>query len=145
MTRVVVTGMGIVSPIGNTIEEFWRNLAGGVSGIGPITAFDATSMKVRIAGEVKGFYATEWMDAKTARRMDRFAHFAVAVSKMAVADAGLCVTEENAEDIAIVMNTGGGGIEAVANETEEIMRKGVTRVNPFFVPIMIPSMASCQP
>ncbi|GAC1437003.1 MAG: beta-ketoacyl-ACP synthase II [Chloroflexota bacterium] len=145
MTRVVVTGMGIVSPIGNTVEEFWRNLVAGVSGIGPITAFDATTMKVRIAGEVKGFEATDWMDAKTARRVARFAQFAVAVSKMALADACLTVTEENAEDIAIVLNTGGGGIQAVAEETEEIARKGVNRVNPFFVPIMIPSMASCQP
>jgi 3-oxoacyl-[acyl-carrier-protein] synthase II len=145
MRRVVVTGMGVVSPIGNSVAEYWRNLVDGVSGIGPITAFDATGMKVRIAGEVKGFDAADWMDSKTARRMDRFAQFAVAVSKMAAADAGLCIDESNAEDIAIVMNTGGGGIEAVARETEHILSKGVNRANPFFVPIMIPSMASCQP
>ena len=145
MTRVLVTGLGILSPIGNCVDEFWRNLTAGVSGIGPITAFDASSMKVRIAGEVKGFDPTAWMDHKKARHMDRFAQFAVAVCKMAVQNANLTISEANAEDIAIVMNTGGGGIQAVAEETEQIARKGVNRVNPFFVPIMIPSMASCQP
>ena len=145
MTRVVVTGMGILSPIGNTMEQFWRNLIAGVSGIGPITAFDATGMKVRIAGEVKGFDATAWMAPKTARRVARFAQFAVAVSTMALDDAGLGVTDDNAEDIAIVMNTGGGGIQTVAEEANEVAHKGINRVNPFFVPIMIPSMASCQP
>ncbi len=85
MGRVMVTGIGIVSSIGNSVDTFWRNLVAGVSGIGPITAFDASDMKVRIASEVKDFDPVQWMDAKTARRMARFAQFSVAVSKMAVA------------------------------------------------------------
>src|SRR5438270_8558362 len=108
--RAVVTGLGVVSPIGCTVEEYWKNLTAGVSGIDCITLFDAENLRVRIAGEVKGFEPGAYMPEKEARRMDRFAQFAVAVSRMALDDAGLQITEANAEQVGIVMNTGSGGV-----------------------------------
>src|SRR5436190_19482747 len=95
MRRAVVTGLGVLSPIGLTVDEFWANLTAGVSGIGPITAFDASALRVRIAGEVPGFDPSKYMPAKEVRRMVRFAQFGVAVSRMALEDAGLASTPAN--------------------------------------------------
>lgn len=145
MRKAVVTGLGVVAPIGLTVEEFWGNLTAGVSGIAPITSFDPSRLHVRIAGEVKGFDAKDYMSFKEARRMDRFAQFAVAVSRMALDDAGLEVTPENAASVGIVMNTGGGGMNQVALEERTLTEKGPDRVTPFFVPMMAPNMASAQP
>ncbi len=145
MRKAVVTGLGVVAPIGLTVEEFWGNLTAGVSGIAPITSFDPSRLHVRIAGEVKGFDAKDYMSFKEARRMDRFAQFAVAVSRMALDDAGLEVTPENAASVGIVMNTGGGGMNQVALEEHTLTEKGPDRVTPFFVPMMAPNMASAQP
>lgn len=141
----VITGLGVVSPIGTTIAEFWGNLTAGVSGIGPIASFDARDLEVRIAGEVRGFDPADYMGAKEARRMERFAQFAVAVSRLALADAGLEVTAENAERIGVVMNTGSGGVVRVAEEALVLAERGPSRVTPFFVPLMAPNMASTQP
>jgi 3-oxoacyl-[acyl-carrier-protein] synthase II len=145
MRRAVVTGLGVLSPIGLTVDEFWANLTAGVSGIGPITAFDASALRVRIAGEVAGFDPSLYMPAKEARRMERFAQFAVAVSRMALEDAGLEITSANSAAIGVVMNTGGGGMNRVALEERALIEKGPDRVTPFFVPLMAPNMASCQP
>jgi 3-oxoacyl-[acyl-carrier-protein] synthase II len=142
--RVVVTGLGAVTPIGNTVPEFWRNLLAGVSGVGPITHFDASAMPVRIAAEVKDFDPRDSMDPKAARRMGRFAQFAVAASRQALEDSGLEVTEHNAYDVGAVIATGGGGMTETSTETETLLTRGADRVNPLFVPMMIPNMASCQ-
>ena len=145
MRKAVVTGLGVLSPIGLTVDEFWANLVAGVSGIAPITAFDASDLHVKIAGEVKGFDARNYINHKEARRMQRFAQFAVAVSRMAVEDAGLEITPQNAASIGIVMNTGGGGMNQVAIDEHVMIEKGPDRVSPFFVPLMAPNMASSQP
>ena len=145
MKKAVVTGLGVVSPIGLTVDEFWSNLTAGVSGIAPITAFDSSNLHVKIAGEVKGFEPRNYIGHKEARRMERFSQFAVAVSRMAIEDAGLEITPENAASVGIVMNTGGGGMTEVAVEEKVLMEKGPDRVTPFFVPLMAPNMASAQP
>ncbi len=145
MRKAVVTGLGVVSPIGLTVDEFWSNLTAGVSGIAPITAFDPSNLHVRIAGEVKGFDPRNYIGHKEARRMERFAQFAVAVSRMALEDAGLEITPQNGASVGIVMNTGGGGMTEVAVEEKVLMEKGPDRVTPFFVPLMAPNMASAQP
>lgn len=145
MNRIVVTGMGAVTPVGLTARETWESLLAGRSGIGEITSFDASGLPVRIAGEVKGFDPRTYMDHKVARRMGRFAQFAVACSVMALEDAGLSVTEENAERIGVVINTGGGGMEECYREALVMSGRGAGRVSPLHVPLMAPNMAACQP
>ena len=142
--RAVVTGMGAITPIGNDAEIFWRNLLAGVSGVGPITAYDASAEEVRIAAEVKGFDPAAFMDFKQARRMSRFSQLAVAAAAQAIEDAGLQVTDANRDDIAVVVNTGGGGIGDVAAGERIFMEQGGKRVSPFMVPMLSPSMAACQ-
>jgi len=142
--RVVVTGLGAITPIGNTVDEYWNNLLAGVSGAGRIATFDPSDYPVQIAAEVKGFDPGDFMDRKAARRMERFAQFSIAASGQALADAGLEVTESNTWDIGAIVATGGGGIGAVADETENLVTKGWERVGPMMVPLMIPNMASCQ-
>jgi 3-oxoacyl-[acyl-carrier-protein] synthase II len=143
--RAVVTGGGVVSPIGLTIEEFWVNLTGGTSGIGVIRSFDHSILDIHIAGEVKGFEPRDYMDQKQSRRMDRFAQFAVAVARLAVEDAALQIESEDSTRIGIVMNTGSGGVNQVASEEHVLRERGAARVSPFFVPLMSPNMASAQP
>jgi 3-oxoacyl-[acyl-carrier-protein] synthase II len=140
----VVTGMGAVTPIGNDAATFWANLTAGVSGAGPITAYDASGEEVRIAAEVKGFDPATWIDFKQARRMSRFSHLAVAAAAQAIADSGLQITDANRDDIAVVLNTGGGGIGDVAIGEHIFEEQGGKRVSPFMVPMMSPSMAACQ-
>src|ERR687885_1454834 len=142
--RVVVTGLGCISPIGLSVDEYWRNLLDGVSGAARIAAFDPEGLPVQIAAEVKGFAPGEYMDRKAARRMERFAQFSIAAAGQALADAGLEVDDSNAWDIGAIIATGGGGIRAVADETEILVTKGWERVGPMMVPLMIPNMASCQ-
>jgi len=136
--------MGAITPIGLTAAEFWQNLVKGISGVGPITQFDATAFPCRIAAEVKGFEPTQYMDAKAARRMSRFAQFAVAAAKMALEDAGLRVDEQSAETTGVVINTGGGGMADMSAGTEALLTKGPDRVSPLMVPSLAPNMASCQ-
>ncbi len=144
MSRVVVTGIGVVSPIGHTVEEFWHNLTHGVSGVAPVTAFDASPFTCRIAGEVKDFEPAQYMDAKAARRTSRFVQFAVAATKMALADARFTIDDHNRDSVAVVMNTGGGGMPDVVEGERVFLTKGPGRVSPLLIPALIPNMASCQ-
>ncbi len=142
--RAVVTGLGAITPIGNDPETFWANLTAGVSGVGPITAYDPAAEEVRIAAEDKGFDPATWIDFKQARRMARFSQLAVAAAAQAIADSGLQVTDANRDDIAVVVNTGGGGIGDVATGERIFLEQGGKRVSPFMVPMLSPSMAACQ-
>ncbi|MGI8550929.1 MAG: beta-ketoacyl-ACP synthase II [Dehalococcoidia bacterium] len=143
--RVVVTGIGAITPLGLTTAETWDNLVEGRSGIAEITSFDVTDLPVRIAGEVKGFDPQQYMDYKESKRMARFSQFAVAAASMALADAGLAVNDGNADRVGAVINTGGGGFPETYDESLRMQRRGAARVSPFWVPIMAPNMASCQP
>ncbi len=142
--RVVVTGLGAITPIGLSADEYWHNLKAGVSGVGPITSFDAGELPVRIAAEVKGFDPANYMDRKASRRMSRFSQFSVAAAGQALQDAGLSVDETNCWDVGAIIATGGGGLEEVAAETDTLIKRGWERVSPMMVPMMIPNMASCQ-
>ncbi len=142
--RVVVTGLGAVTPIGNTAEEFWKNLVAGKSGVAPITRFDTSNSQVKIAGEVKGFNPDEYVDPKAGRRMARFSHFSIAVSKQALADSGYVINESNSENVAVVFNTGGGGLDVMQEGAVAIHERGPRSVTPFVLPSMIANMASCQ-
>jgi len=142
--RAVVTGLGAITPIGNDPDTYWANLTAGVSGVGPITAYDASAEEVRIAAEVKGFDPATWIDFKQARRMSRFSQLAVAAAAQAIADSGLQVTDANRDDIGVVVNTGGGGIGDVATGERVFLEQGGRRVSPFMVPMLSPSMAACQ-
>ena len=142
--RSVVTGLGAITPVGNDVETFWANLSGGVSGAGPITLFDASDLEVRIAAEVKGFDARDWMDFKQARRMSRFSQLAVAAARQAIDGSGLEIGDHNRDDVAVIVNTGGGGLQEVADGEVTLTTRGAARVSPFTVPMMSPSMAACQ-
>jgi len=142
--RVVVTGLGAVTPIGNSVPQFWRNLVGGVSGVARISQIDPSGLPVQIAAEVKDFEPRDFMDPKSARRMSRFAQFSVAASRQALEDSALTVLEHNAYDVGAVIATGGGGCGEAVAETETLLSRGPDRVNPLFIPAMIANMASCQ-
>lgn len=144
MKRVVVTGIGAVTPVGIGRETTWAALVAGKSGIGRIQNWDASNLEVQIAGEVKGFDPKDFMDPKLAKRMDRFAQFAVACSREALEDAGLEVTDENRDRIGIAMNTGGGGIPVLEREMGNMINKGPKWVSPFTVPLFSPNMACAQ-
>ena len=142
--RVVITGLGAVTPIGNTAEEFWRNLVAGKSGISYITRFDISDSPVKIAGEVKDFNPDEYIEPKAARRMARFAQYGVAASKQALSDSGYEITEENSDEVAVVMATGGGGLDVIQEASVVVRDKGMRGVNPMVLPAVIANMASCQ-
>jgi 3-oxoacyl-[acyl-carrier-protein] synthase II len=142
--RAVVTGIGAVTPIGNDAETFWRNLVAGTSGIERITTYDPSDEEVQIAAEVKGFDPATWINFKQARRMSRFSQLAVAAAAQAIDGSGLAITDANRDDIAVVVNTGGGGIGDVATGERVFLEQGGKRVSPFMVPMLSPSMAACQ-
>lgn len=142
--RVAVTGLGVVSPVGTGVNKFWEAIASGRSGIGPVTRFNAEGFSTRIAGEVKDFDPGEYMERKEARRMDRFAQFAVAAAKMAIEDAKLDLAAEDRGRIAVVMGTGIGGMETLEDQARVLLERGPDRVSPFFVPMMIGNMAAGQ-
>ena len=144
MQRVVVTGFGAITPIGLTVDDYWRNLTAGVSGVGPITLFDTTGFEVRIAAEVKGFDPRNYMEFKEARRTHRSVHFALAVASQALADAGLTIDRATAENVGVVINTGGGGISEVEQATAVILQKGPSRVSPFVIPNTMANAPACQ-
>jgi 3-oxoacyl-[acyl-carrier-protein] synthase II len=144
MVRVVVTGVGAVAPNGIGIESFWQNIIHGVSGIAPITRFDASRHDVRIAGEVKGFDPLQWLEKKEVRKMDRFIHYAVAAAQMAYDDSGLKVTDDNCERIGVFVGTGMGGIPALEESHKVLMEKGPGRISAFFIPSIITNLASGQ-
>lgn len=144
MGRVVVTGVGAVTPLGIGAEAFWQGLTSGRSGIRRIEHFDPSALDVQIAGEVPAFVAKDFMDFKAARRMDRFAQFAVAATREAIAQSGLVINDDNRERIGVVVNTGGGGIPSIESEVTNMATKGPARVGPFLIPMFAPNMASCQ-
>ncbi len=142
--RAVVTGMGAITPIGNDVATFWQNLTGGVSGVARISLFDPSDLEVQIAAEVKGFDPRDWIDFKQARRMSRFSQLAVAAARQALDESRLEIGDHNRDDVAVVINTGGGGLQEVAVGEMTLATKGPERVSPFMVPMMSPSMAACQ-
>jgi 3-oxoacyl-[acyl-carrier-protein] synthase II len=144
VTRAVVTGLGCVTPIGQDIGEFWQNLTAGCSGIRRLTLFDPSGLDCQIGAEVKDWDPTQHMDAKAARRTARFSQFGVAAARQAVDDSGLLIEDGNRDDIAVVMNTGGGGVDIIVDSQEIFLEKGPNRVGPMTVPAMAPNMASCQ-
>jgi 3-oxoacyl-[acyl-carrier-protein] synthase II len=144
--RVVVTGLGLVSPVGNSVAEGWANLVAGRTGIGPITRFDASAMACRFAGEVKGFRIEDYIPAKEARHMDTFIHYGMAASMQAVADAGLptgaALGEDAAERIGVMVGSGIGGLPMIEQTHAEYAARGPRRISPFFVPASIINMIS---
>lgn len=140
--RVVVTGLGAITPIGNTVEEFWEGIRQGKVGIGPITKFDATEYKVQIAAEVKGFVAKERMDFKAAKRMEPFSQYAVAAAKEAFADAGIDMEQENPYRAGVIVGSGIGSMKIIEDNYTKIVEKGPSKVNPLMVPLMISNMAA---
>jgi 3-oxoacyl-[acyl-carrier-protein] synthase II len=140
--RVVVTGLGVITAVGTGVDRFWENIVNGVSGIDLVTLLDTSNLEVKIGAEVKGFDPTEYMDRKEAKRADRFVHFAVAAAKMAIADSGLEINPANAENIGVVIGSGIGGMKTFEEQARTCYEKGPKRVSPFFIPMMIPDMAS---
>lgn len=140
--RVVVTGLGAVTPIGNTVEEFWAGIRAGKVGIGEITRFDTTDYKVKVAAEVKDFVAKERMDFKAARRMEPFSQYAVAAALEAYEDSGLDISKEDPFRAGVIVGSGIGSLQEVEREYEKILSRGPSRVNPLMVPLMISNMAA---
>src|SRR5499427_4586794 len=140
--RVVITGVGAVTPVGNTAEEFWQALMEGRSGIGPITRFDTTGFDTRIAGEVKGFDPLNYIDKKDDRKFDPFLKYAIACAVMAVEDAGLNVDKVDSTRFGVLVGSGIGGITTLLESHDVLNAKGPDRVSPFFIPMLIINMAS---
>ncbi|MEN9482665.1 beta-ketoacyl-ACP synthase II [Sphaerotilus montanus] len=144
--RIVVTGLGLVTPVGNTVDESWANLVAGQSGIDHVTRFDASNMSVRFAGEVKGFRIEDYIPAKEARHMDTFIHYGIAASLQAIKDSGLptgdALSDELAERIGVMVGSGIGGLPLIEATNDEYRARGARRISPFFVPASIINMIS---
>lgn len=142
--RVVITGMGVVSPVGNDLQTFWESVTQGVSGIGPVTLFDVAQYDCKIAGEVKNFEPVKWFsNPKDSRRADRYSQLAMAAARMAITDAGLLqVSDEQAERCGVMIGSGIGGLKSLADQHIVLMTKGPSRISPFMIPMMISNMAS---
>ncbi len=142
--RIVITGLGILCPVGIGLEESWRSIVAGKSGIGPITQFDASSFPTRIAGEVKGFEAEKYMDRKEVRRNDRFIQLAMAAGEMAMQDSGLDMSKEVADRVGAIVGAGLGGLASIEETHKVFLDKGVKRIGPFFIPSLIVNLAPGQ-
>ncbi|RFU68031.1 beta-ketoacyl-[acyl-carrier-protein] synthase II [Peribacillus saganii] len=142
--RVVVTGIGSVTPLGNDAETTWAAIIEGKSGVGPLTRLNKDEYPAKVAAELKDFDVEKYIDRKDARKMDRFTHYAVAASMMAVKDANLEITDENSDRIGVWIGSGIGGMETFENQYEIFLNRGYKRVSPFFVPMIIPDMATGQ-
>ncbi len=140
--RVVVTGLGAVTPIGNNVEDFWAGILEGKVGIGPITKFDTTDYKVKLAAELKGFDAKAHMDGKAAKRMEPFSQYAVVAAKEAMKDAKIDMTQEDSYRVGVIIGSGIGGLESMEREHKKMLDKGSNRVHPLFIPLMISNMAA---
>jgi 3-oxoacyl-[acyl-carrier-protein] synthase II len=140
--RVVITGLGCISPVGNSIDDAWSALTAGTSGIATITRFDASSFSTRFAGEVKGFKVDDYIPAKEARHMDTFIHYGMAAGMQAMQDSGLEVTEANADRIGVIVGSGIGGLPMIEETHAELTSRGPRRISPFFVPASIINMIS---
>ena len=145
LRRVVVTGLGALTPVGNSAPETWEALVNGKNGIAPITAFDATNFKTQFAGEVKGFDPTPLMDRKEARKMDRYSQFSVWVANEALIDSGLDLEKEDRSRVGVIWGSGMGGLQSTEEEIIDFAKgDGVPRFNPFMIPKAIPSIAAGQ-
>ncbi len=144
MRRVVVTGLGAITPIGNNVADMWNAVEQGVCGIAPITHYDTTDRKVTLAGEVKNFNAEDYMDKKEIRKMDKFTQYAIAAAKEAIADSGIDMEKEDAGRCGIIVSSGIGGIETIQTECVKGEEKGYDRVSPYFIPSGIINMAAGQ-
>jgi 3-oxoacyl-[acyl-carrier-protein] synthase II len=142
--RVVITGVGLVTPLGVGTEATWEGLIAGRSGIGPITHFDASAFSTRIAGEVKGFNSDDWLEPKEARKYDRFVHFGLAAAELAARAAELKITPENAHRVGVVIGSGIGGLPVIAENHVTLLERGPRRVSPFFIPGTIVNMVAGQ-
>lgn len=142
--RVVITGVSGITPLANDINTTWKRLLAGESGIGPITLFDASDYTSRIAGEVKGFAPEAWIPAKQARRMDRFTQFAVAAARMLLEDAGFAITPDNAEDVAVILGIGLGGLHTLETWHSKLLEAGPNKISPFMIPMLISNMGPGQ-
>jgi len=140
--RAVITGMGVISPVGNQLDEFWNNLIEGKSGIGLLTRFDTSDMPTKVAAEVKNFEPTDWISKKESRHMDRFTQFALAAAKLAVQDSGLDLEKVDKERAGTVIGCGIGGVTTFEEQKEVLTNKGSGRITPFFVPMLISNMAA---
>jgi len=143
VTRVFVTGLGAITPIGNDVPTFWENLTAGMSGAGLITAFDASDFPIRIACEVKDFDPGRWMDHKMARRTARVTQLALAATRQALDDAGLVIDANNSENVGVVIATGGGGLALMEEGTHTLLEKGPRSISPLFLPSIMPNAVSC--
>ncbi len=144
MRRVVVTGMGAVTPLGIGVEKGWEALCQGKSGVGVVTRFDASDCRTRVAGEVKGFNPLDFIDRKLVRRGDRFIHFALAAARMALEDSGLSINDSNGERVGVSVGTAMGGIESVEKNHQLLLQKGRQQISPFFIPSFLCNMATGQ-
>ncbi len=143
LKRVVVTGLGAITPLGNSVEEFWKNLLNGVSGCEPITRFDATNFKTRFACEVKNYNPTDYFDRKEARKLDMFAQFALIAAEQAVQDSGIDTESIDHDEVGVIWGAGIGGIQTFSEEiTNYVTGDGIPRFNPFFIPKMIADIAA---
>ncbi len=142
--RVVVTGMGALTPIGLTVDAYWDGLMRGVSGAAPITYFDASEYDTQFACELKGYNPTDYLDRKSARRLDPFSQYALSAAQVAVKDAGILDADVNRDEIGVNMGAGIGGIQIFQNQTEVYLTQGVRRLSPFFIPMLIPDIAGGQ-
>jgi 3-oxoacyl-[acyl-carrier-protein] synthase II len=140
--RVVVTGLGCISPLGNDVQSTWENILGGKSGVGPITHYDASEYKTKFAAEVKGFDGSELFGSREARRMDRFTQLAVATALQAVEDADLKISDDNRDRIGVIIGTGIGGLGTLFEQMQVFAERGPLRVSPFLVPMMLPDSAA---
>ncbi|MFI5358851.1 MAG: beta-ketoacyl-ACP synthase II [Halanaerobiales bacterium] len=140
--RVVITGLGVVSSLGNTVEEFWNNIINGRSGISRISKFDVSEYPSQIASEIRDFNPDEFISPKDAKRLALFTQYAIFAAKKALEDAGLEINEENADKVGVLIGSGIGGIEVLEEQIEKLITKGPKRVSPFFIPMMISNMAS---
>ena len=144
MRRVVITGLGAVTPIGIGKDEFWNSLIHGRSGIGPITRFNTDDFSSKIAAELKDFNPEDFLDKKEARRMDRFAQYAVAAAKLAIEDGNIDLDKIDKDNVGVVLGTGIGGVETIEGEHTKLLNRGPNRVSPLFVPMMIANMGAAQ-
>lgn len=142
MKRVVVTGMGAITPIGNSVEEFWQAVKNETIGFGPITKFDASEYKAKLAAEVKGFDPKEYMDPKAAKRMEEFCQFAVAASAQALKDAGIDMEQEDPFRVGVSVGSGIGSLQCIEREHNKLLKSGAKRISPLMVPLMISNMAA---
>ncbi|MGI9570035.1 MAG: beta-ketoacyl synthase N-terminal-like domain-containing protein, partial [Desulfobulbia bacterium] len=131
--RVVVTGLGLLTPVGNTVDESWKNIVAGKSGVAPITAFDASEFSTRISASVKNFDATDYLSFKEIKKMDTFIHFGIAAGIQALDDSGIEVTDANAERIGVAIGSGIGGLPTIERNRDAYVAGGPRKISPFFV------------